>query len=202
VVLGVNRHHGSVTPIGLTAKEREKHVYIVGGTGNGKTTMIEGAVLQDIIAGRGVAVIDPHGDMAQDLISRIPKSRIKDVVFFDPYDIEHPIGLNLLELPGALNPTDLALRKDAVMEAVVSVFRKVFSEDDSGGHRIEATLRNTVLTAFTVPNATLFTLYDLLTDPDFRKEVVDKLDNKRLKQYWNGKISKAGNMQLVKMTDG
>jgi len=202
VVLGANLHHGLVTSIGLTAAERERHVYVVGGTGNGKTTMLEGAIVQDIRTGKGVAVIDPHGDLAQELLGYIPKDRIKDVIYFNPYDISHPIGLNLLELPKNLSPDDLAHQKEFLTEAIISVFRKVFSEDDTGGHRIESILRNTIHTAFTVPDATLFTLYDLLTDPDFRKGVVSKLEDKRLKQFWDNQFAKAGNMQMVKMISG
>ena len=202
VVLGANRHHGLITPIGLTTEERERHVFVVGGTGNGKTTMLEGAIIQDIQNGKGVAVIDPHGDLAHDLLAHIPEERIKDVIYFNPYDISHPIGLNLLELPANLSPDDLAHQKEFLTEAIISVFRKVFSEDDTGGHRIESVLRNTIHTAFTVPDATLFTLYDLLTDPDFRKGVVSKLEDKRLKQFWDNQFAKAGNMQLVKMISG
>jgi len=202
VILGANNHHGLVTPIGLIEAERERHVYVVGGTGNGKTTMLKGAIVQDIRNGKGVAVIDPHGDLAQELLGYIPEDRIKDVIYFDPYDISHPIGLNLLELPKNLSPNDLAHQKEFLTEAIISIFRKVFSEDDTGGHRIESILRNSIHTAFTVPDATLFTIYDLLTDPDFRKGVVSKLEDKRLKQFWDNQFAKAGNMQLVKMISG
>jgi hypothetical protein len=202
VTFGVNEHHDSYTPIGLTAAERERHVYIVGGTGNGKTTMLMGAVIQDIGAGKGVAVVDPHGDLAETLLKYIPESRVNDVIYFNPKDVDYPVGLNLLELPANLSDSQLAVEQDFVTEAIVSLFRKTFSEDDSGGHRIETILRNTIRTAFTVQGATLFTLYDLLTDDKFRKSVVSQLDNKRLVQFWNNEFAKAGNMQRVKMMSG
>jgi hypothetical protein len=202
IVLGLNKHNGSNTPIGLTAAERERHVFVVGATGNGKTTMLQGAAIQDIKNGKGLAVIDPHGDMAETLLEYIPEDRLDDVIYFNPEDIDYPIGLNFLELPKDLSPSKLALEKDFVTEAIVSLFRKTFSEDDSGGHRIESILRNAIRTAFTVEGATLFTLYDLLTDDIFRKSVVSKLEDKRLIQFWNNEFGRAGHMQRVKMMGG
>jgi len=202
LVLGANHHHGTTTTIGLTTKERERHVYIVGGTGHGKTTMMEYGIVQDIQNGKGVAVVDPHGDMAEKLLRYIPKERINDVVYFNPDDLTHPIGLNMLELPQGLSGDDLLRAKDLVTESVISVFRKIFSSDDSGGHRIEYVLRNTVQTALTVENATLFTIYDLLNDPDYRKKVTSKLEDKALKNFWLNEMGKAGGMQQVKMVAG
>ena len=202
VVLGENLHHGSTTPIGLTQAERERHIYIIGGTGNGKTTMLQYAIVQDMKAGKGVAVVDPHGDLADTVLRHIPKDRIKDVIFFKPRDIAYPIGLNLMELPEGLSEEELVLEQDFITEAIISVFRKTFSEDDTGGHRIEYVLRNTIHTAFTVPGATIFTLYDLLTDKTYRKSVTSKLTDKRLKNFWDQEFARAGSFQQVKMASG
>jgi hypothetical protein len=202
VVLGCNKHHGEETDIGLTAAERERHVFIIGGTGNGKTTMLQYAIVQDIQSGKGVAVVDPHGDMAETLLRHIPEDRIKDVVYFNPDDLAHPIGLNLLELTPGLEGDELLREKDLVTESVVSIFRKIFSEDDSGGHRIEYVLRNTIQTALTTENPTLFTMFDLLNDPTYRKKIVAQLDNKDLKNFWKNELGKAGGFQQVKMVAG
>jgi len=202
VVLGQNNHHGEVTPIGLTAAERERHVFIIGGTGNGKTTMLQYAIVQDIQNGKGVAVVDPHGDMAETLLNHIPEERIDDVIYFDPDDLENPIGLNLLELTPGLKGNDLLREKDIVTESVVSVFRKIFSEDDTGGHRIEYVLRNAIQTALYVKDATLFTIYDLLNDPAYRKQVLKDIDDKNLQNFWKQELGKAGDMQKVKMAAG
>ena len=202
VILGVNKHHGSETPLGLTAEERERHVYILGGTGNGKTTMLEYAIVQDIKNGKGVAVIDPHGDLAESLIRYIPKDRIKDVIYFNPSDISHPIGLNLLEQPKGLDKDSLLIERDFITESIVSVFRKIFSDDDSGGHRIEHFLRNAIHTAFTVPDATLFTVYKLLTNARFRRSVVNQLEDDDLIDFWKGEFNNAGDYQKVKMSSG
>lgn len=202
VVLGRNQHHGTTTDIGLTAAERERHVYVIGGTGNGKTTMLEYGIVQDIRNGKGVAVIDPHGDLAERLLRYIPEGRIKDVVYFNPADLGHPIGLNLLELPEGLTGDDLLDAKDFITEAVISVMRKVFSEDDSGGHRIEYVLRNTVQTALTLADPTLFTIFDLLTDTKYRNKVTKNLQNPKLRNFWKNEFAKAGDFQRVKMAGG
>ncbi|HET9412201.1 MAG TPA: type IV secretion system DNA-binding domain-containing protein [Candidatus Saccharimonadales bacterium] len=202
VVLGNNNHHGETTNIGLTTDERERHMYIIGGTGNGKTTLLQYAILQDIQNGKGVAVVDPHGDMAAKLLKYIPEERMKDVIYFNPADISNPIGLNLLELPEGLTGDELLLAKDFVTESIVSVFRKIFSEDDSGGHRIEHVLRNAVHTAFAVEGATLFTIRKLLNNPEFRKKVVATLDDEDIKDFWINEFGLAGNYQKYKAMDG
>lgn len=202
VTIGENHHHASVTPIGLTERERERHQYIIGGTGNGKTTMLQYQIVQDMQNGKGVAIVDPHGDMAETLLHYVPAERVKDVVYFNPDDLEYPIGLNLLELTPGLTGNDLSREKDIITESVISVFRKIFSDDDNGGHRIEYVLRNAVQTALTMPDATLFTVYDLLNDPKYRKGVIKKLEDKNLINFWKNELGKAGGMQQVKMAAG
>jgi hypothetical protein len=202
IVLGRNFHRGIYTDIGLTAKEREKHLFIIGGTGNGKTTMLEYGLIQDIRNNKGVAIVDPHGDLAESLLCSIPEEREGDVIYFNPDDLSYPIGLNLLELTPGLNEEDALREHDLVTESVISIFRKIFSEDDSGGHRIEYVLRNAIHTALTVEDATLFTIYNLLNDPAYRKKVVSKLENKDLKNFWRNEMGKAGGMQQVKMMAG
>jgi len=102
VVIGINKHHGTETPIGLTEAERERHMFVVGGTGSGKTTMLKYQILQDIRNGKGLAIVDPHGDLADELLEYIPQSRQKDLIYLNPDDLDHPIGVNLLELPDGL----------------------------------------------------------------------------------------------------
>jgi hypothetical protein len=202
VVFGENDHHGTKTPIGITAAERERHLYIIGGTGNGKTTMLQYAIVQDMQKGKGVAIVDPHGDLAETMLRHVPKDRIKDVVYFNPDDLDFPIGLNLLELTPGLTGNALLREKDLITESVVSVFRKIFSDEDTGGHRIEYVLRNAIHTALTVEGATLFTVLKLLQNNTYRKEIVDKLEDEDLKDFWKNELGKAGHMQRVKMSVG
>ncbi len=202
VVIGENHHHNTVTPIGLTETERERHQYIIGGTGSGKTTMLQYQIVQDIYNGKGVAVIDPHGDMAEKILKHVPPRRLNDVIYFNPDDLDYPIGLNMLELTPGLDGSELMREKDLIAESVVSIFRKIFSDEDSGGHRIEYILRNTIQTALTQENPTLFTVFDLLNDPKYRRSVVKNLDDTNLINFWKNEFGKAGDMQKVKMSAG
>lgn len=202
VVIGVNKYHGSETQIGLTASERERHMFIVGGTGSGKTTMLKYQIIQDIRNGKGLAVVDPHGDLAEELLEYIPEERKKDLIYLNPDDLDHPTGVNLLELPEGLTGNDLLREKDRVTESVVSVMRKIFSEDDSGGHRIEYVLRNTIQTALTLDKPTLFTIFRLLNDGKFAKNAIKNLEDQDLKAFWKNELGKAGSMQKVKMAAG
>ncbi|HSX28490.1 MAG TPA: type IV secretion system DNA-binding domain-containing protein [Candidatus Saccharimonadales bacterium] len=202
VTIGENHHHGVVTPIGLTEAERERHMYIIGGTGNGKTTILFYSILQDIRAGNGVAVLDPHGDLAERILRYIPKERIEDVIYMNPDDLAYPIGMNLLELSPDLTGDDLLREKDLITEATISVLRKIFSDDDSGGHRIEYILRNSIQTALTLEAPTLFTIFELLNDAKYRRKIVKGLTDKNLKDFWNNELGKAGDMQKVKMAAG
>ncbi len=202
VSIGDNHHHETITPIGLTDAERERHLYIIGGTGNGKTTMLFYSILQDIRAGNGIAVLDPHGDLAERILRYIPEDRIKDVIYMNPDDLTHPIGMNLLELTEGISGDDLLREKDLITEAAISVLRKIFSDDDSGGHRIEYVLRNAIQTALTLEGSTLFTIFELLNDAKYRRKVVKGLEDKNLKDFWDNELGKAGEFQRVKMAAG
>lgn len=202
VMVGVNKHHGTQTQIGLTSNERERHMYVIGGTGNGKTTLLKYQIVQDILEGRGLAVVDPHGDLAEEILGYIPPERIKDVIYINPDDLSRPVGINLLELPQGLTGDDLLREKDLVTESTVSVLRKIFSEDDNGGHRIEYVLRNTIQTALTMESANMFTIFRLLNDAKYRKGVVNRLEDEDLKIFWKNELGKAGEMQRVKMAAG
>ena len=164
--------------------------------------MLQYAIVQDIRKGQGVAVLDPHGDLAETILRYITEDRINDVIYLNPDDINHPIGINLLELPDNLSEDELLREKDLITESTISVLRKIFSEDDSGGHRIEYVLRNTIQTALTVEGATLFTIFRLLNDAKYRKAVVKKLEDEDLKNFWLNEIGKAGDFQRVKMSAG
>ena len=202
VMVGVNKHHGTQTQIGLTSNERERHMYVIGGTGNGKTTLLKYQIVQDILEGRGLAVVDPHGDLAEEILGYIPPERIEDVIYINPDDLSRPVGINLLELPVGLTGDDLLREKDLVTESTVSVLRKIFSEDDNGGHRIEYVLRNTIQTALTMDSANMFTIFRLLNDAKYRKGVVNRLEDEDLKIFWKNELGKAGEMQRVKMAAG
>jgi hypothetical protein len=200
VIFAKNTYGGSETVIGLTKKERERHMYVIGATGTGKTTLLLSMINQDLKNGKGVCVIDPHGDLAEAAINCIPEERIKDLIYFNPYDIRYPIGVNLLELTPGLNEDDALLEKEFIAESVISLFRKMFSDSVSATpHRIEYILRNTIHTAFTLENPTLFTIFDLLNNPQFQRLAIKGLQDENLKNFWKNEFGKAGDYQKVKM---
>ena len=203
IVFGKNIYGGTTTDIGLTEEERETHMYIIGRTGSGKTTMMFSMAKHDIEQGRGMAFLDPHGDAADDLLASIPEKRINDLVFINPIDLKYPIGINILELTPGLDEDEAELEKEVVAEGVISLFRKVFSKEEYvNAHRIEYVLRNAIYTAFTVENRTIFTVYDLLNNPPFQKQVIAKLKDENLKNFWKYEFGRAGDYQVVKMVGG
>ena len=193
-----NLYGGTETKIGMTLDERRRHVYILGATGTGKSTMLLSMIQQDVEHDKGLCVIDPHGDLIEQVLSIIPRKRMPEVVYFNPDDISYPMGINLLELTPGLNAEDTVREKEFIAESIISVFHKIYS-DKYSGPRMEYILRNTIHTAFTVPDATLFTIYKLLINTHFRTSVVRNLTDENLKDFWNYEFKKAGDYQKVKM---
>ncbi len=206
VIFGRNMYAGVETLIGLTPDQRARHMVIFGGTGNGKTTLISEMMQQDMQNGKGLCFIDPHGDAAERALQMIPTDREKDVVWVDPYDIDRPLAINLMELTPNLKQNDALREKERVAEGIVSLFRRVcasdFSKAGSNAFRIENTLLNAIYTAFYVPDCTLFTIYDLLNDPVFLRKTVGSIEDKRLKDFWKNEFGRAGDYQIVKMVGG
>ena len=199
-VFAKNTYGEQETMIGLTQEERRRHMYIIGATGTGKSTMILSMVNQDLQHGKGLGVIDPHGELAETIINLIPEDRKDDLVYINPDDLQYPIGINLMEFTPNLSEEDSLREKEFIAESVISLFRKVFASDMKGTpHRIEYILRNTIHTAFTVENPTLFTIFELLNNPVYQRKVVNKLTDTHLKDFWKYEYGKAGDYQKVKM---
>jgi tetrahydromethanopterin S-methyltransferase subunit F len=198
VVFAKNTYGGNTTMIGLNQEERRRHMYILGATGTGKSTMLLSMINQDLQNGKGLCVIDPHGELIDSILPLIPENRIKDVVYFNPDDISYPVGLNLLELPTDITGDPLLREKELITESIISLFHKIY-DDKYSGPRMEYILRNTIHTAFTTENPTLFTIYKLLINEDFRKKVTSKLEEENLHDFWKYEFSKAGDYQKVKM---
>ncbi len=183
IIFAHNFHGGAVTPIGLELEQRFSHIYAIGQTGTGKSTLLEQMIYQDLVNGHGLALVDPHGDIADYLIGVTPKERLKDVVFWNPYDAKHPYGLNLLELPENLSETDMELERDLIISNIVSMFNKMYGEKYMGP-RMEHVLKNTLLTALMLPHPTFRTVYRLLTDKDFRTYAQSKISDEFLLNFW------------------
>lgn len=168
-------YKNTTATFGIKKDDRRKHLYVVGKTGTGKSTMIANMVINDIRNGEGVAVIDPHGDLCDVLLDFIPSYRINDVAYLDPADIEHPFRLNPLEVK---NP----VYKELVASGIVSIFYKLYAH--SWGPRLEYILRNTILTLLSVPNTTLLQVPELLANEKYRSGVVSRLEDQVLKNFW------------------
>jgi len=151
-------------PVMLDPEERRRHLYLVGQTGTGKSTILLNLIGQDLIAGEGVALLDPHGDLAEAVLAHIPRARTNDLVYINPADAERPIGFN----PLARVPEDL---KPVVADGVVSAFRHVWP--DSWGPRLDYILMNSVRALLDVPGATLLMLPRLLIDDRFRSHIIE-----------------------------
>jgi hypothetical protein len=189
-----NVYGESSVTVGLTLEERRRHMYIIGATGTGKTTALLHMIYQDMRNGKGIAVIDPHGDLTQRLLGVIPQERTDDIVYFNPYDIERPVSLNILELPEGLSEAELQREKDLIASGLISIFHKLYAARYTGP-RMEHILRNTVLTALELENPTLMTVYKLLTDVKFRKKVTTSLPKGVLKDFWKNEFGKLGSFQ-------
>ena len=166
---------------GIKQKNRRGHMYIIGKTGTGKSTLIENMAISDIKNGYGVALIDPHGDMAEEILDYVPKKRIKDVIYFNPADLENPIAFNPLEKV----PKDF---HHLVASGIVSTFKKIWSE--SWGPRLEHILRHALLSLLEYPNSTLLDLPKLLTDKDFRKNVINYITHPQVREFWLSEFDK------------
>lgn len=198
VYFGQNTYGGTTTKIGLTLEERRRHMYIIGATGVGKSTLLLSMIKQDIDHGKGIAVLDPHGDLIEKILGIIPEKRLNDVIYFNPDDISNPISINLLELTPDLLEDDSLREKEFIAESIISLFHKIY-DDKFSGPRMEYILRNTIYTAFTVPNCTLFTVYKLLSNTPYQKGVTNLLDDENLKDFWKFEFGKAGDFQKVQM---
>jgi hypothetical protein len=196
VVVGKNNYGGEQTPVGLTQVQRHEHTYIVGKTGMGKTTIIKQMAYQDILSGKGVAVIDPHGDMIKELLNVIPESRKKDVIYLDPTDKSWPVGLNILNPGGTF--VDEEEKADWITGSVISVFMKI-TPKANWGQRMEHILRNATMTALTTESPTLMTIQKLLTNKAYRQSVTTTLKDPVLKQFWTDEFKMFGNMQKADM---
>jgi len=160
---------------GIKEKNRRGHMYIVGKTGTGKSTLIENMVISDIKKGKGLCLIDPHGDLAEDVLDFVPKRRIKDIIYFNPKDIEYPVPFNPLE---KVAPDKYHL----VASGLISCFKKIWP--DFWGPRLEHILRHCVLTLLEMPGATLLDIPRLLTNKEYRKAILPKIKNQQIRQFW------------------
>jgi hypothetical protein len=175
VLLGTRPEWGQDVPFVLPHLDRRQHLYTLGKSGTGKTTLLRNLILQDIEAGRGVGVIDPHGDLAQDILNYIPRRRIDDVAFFNPADFDNPIGLNLFGGATANN-------KHLVASGIVNVFKSIWNE--YWGPRLEYILYAAVAALLDCENVSLLGVQRILWDGRFRAWVVSQVKDPLVRSFW------------------
>jgi hypothetical protein len=170
---------------GIKEKDRTKHMYVIGKSGMGKSTFLENLAIQDINSGEGVCFIDPHGSTAEKLLDHIPESRIKDVVYFAPFDGDYPIGLNMLE---KVAPE----KRFLVANGLMSAFKKIFTDGDGKGTfsaRMEYVLNNIILALLENEGQTLLGVNRMLFDKEYRKFIVSNVTDPTVKDFWNNEYA-------------
>ncbi len=182
---------GTRIPFGIKTKDRDRHMYVIGKTGMGKSTLLENMAIQDIRNGEGLAFIDPHGGTVERLLEYIPEDRIKDVVYFAPFDLDHPIAFNVMEDVGYD-------KRHLVVSGLMATFKKIW--EDAWSARMEYILTNTLLALLEYPDATLLGVNRMYTDKDYRNKVVDNVKDPVVKDFWTKEFANYGDRYTQEAT--
>ena len=180
VVLGANEFRGEKKLIRLSEKDRRRHTYIIGATGMGKSVLLKNIAYQDMMDGRGFAFIDPHGDVTEELLSMVPEDRIDDVIYFDPGDLDNPIGMNMFEF-------ETPDQKDFIVQEGINMLYSLYDPGHTGifGPRGEHMFRNAALLLMSDPKgATFIDIPKVFTDPAFVKEKLKYVTDRSVYDYW------------------
>lgn len=172
---------GKRVSFGIKAKDRQKHMYVIGKTGMGKSTLLENMAIQDIQNGEAIAFIDPHGGTAEKLLNYVPEDRVKDVLYFAPFDMDYPVSFNVMEDVG---PD----RRHLVVSGLMSTFKKIWV--DAWSARMEYILSNTLLALLEYPGSTLLGVNRMLSDKAYRDAVVGNVSDPSVKSFWVDEFAK------------
>ena len=194
IVLGVNSYRGKDTPVHLAREDRMRHFYVIGQTGTGKTNIMLNMITQDIKNGDGCCYIDPHGTDIQTILSRIPKERLDDVIYFDPAYTARPMGLNMLEYDPKYPE-----QKTFVVNELMGIFNKLFDMKVGGGAMFEQYFRNSAFLVMEDPESgsTLLEITRVLGDKEFRDMKLAKCQNPIIKQFWISAEQTTGDQSLA-----
>ncbi len=194
ILLGINSYRGKDTEIRMSREDRMRHMYVIGQTGTGKTTILKNMIAQDIKNGDGCCFIDPHGSDIQDILSYVPKERIDDVIYFDPAYTARPMGLNMLEYDPKYPE-----QKTFVVNELMSIFNKLFDMKAGGGAMFEQYFRNSAFLVMEDPESgcTLLEITRVLGDKAFRDMKLSKCKNPIIKQFWIGAEQTTGDQSLA-----
>ncbi|MBI2008625.1 type IV secretion system DNA-binding domain-containing protein [Candidatus Amesbacteria bacterium] len=194
--IGKSVFRGIERPVYITESDRERHMYIVGRTGTGKTELMKSMILQDIQAGKGICVIDPH-DLAEQLLGFIPPARAEDVIYFNPADEERPMGMNLLE-------ANSDFERHMATSAIIEMMYKIYDPHKTGmvGPRFEHAIRNAMLSVMdAVPGGTFIELVQVLTRPEYVQELLPRVKDPVVRRYWTDQIAQTTEFHKSEVLD-
>lgn len=179
LILGKNHHGSEIRKVSLSSQQRTKHLHLIGSSGSGKSTLLLNLIRQDLEAGQGLCVIDPHGDLIDDVVLNVPEHRLKDVILFDPSDSDFPIGFNIIQAQSELEKTILA-------SDLIATFRRMST---SWGDVMDSVLANAIL-AFVESRrgGTLFDLKRFLVEKEFRNEFLETVEDEAVRYFWQNEF--------------
>lgn len=194
VLMGRNIYRGQETPIRVARDDRRRHMYILGRTGVGKTEIMKYMSVQDIKNGEGLCIIDPHGDFIEDILPHIPKERAEDVILFEPFDTDRPLGLNMLEV-------DSEEQKDFAVQEMISIFYKLVTDPAMLGPMFEHNMRNAMLTLMADEEhpGTIVDIPRIFTDTEFQKYKVSKVKDPVVRAFWEKEMAKTSDFHKSEM---
>ncbi len=194
--MGYGYYRGVKRSVYISPSDRMRHTYIIGKTGVGKSELLKEMIKQDIKAGYGVCVIDPHGDLVDDVLKFIPPQRAEDVIYFDPSDTERPMGLNLLE-------AQTEDQKHFITTAIINLMYKLYDPQRTGiiGPRFEHAVRNAMLTVMYEPGATFVEVMRVLQDPKYVQELLPKVQDPIVRRYWTDQIAQTSDFHKSEVLD-
>ncbi len=194
--LGKSIYRGLSRDVHVERDDRRRHTYIIGKTGTGKTEFLKQMILQDIKNGEGVGVVDPHGDLIEDILQMIPPERAEDVILFDPSDTARPMGLNMLE-------ADTEEEKHYVVSSIVGLMYKLYDPNKTGiiGPRFEHAIRNAMLTVMSRKGSTFIEVVRVLTDANFVQELLPYVQDPIVRRYWTDQIAQTSDFHKSEVLD-
>ena len=195
ILLGFNQYREEKKEIRIKKEDRRRHVYIIGQTGTGKSSLLSNLIEQDVLSKEGVGILDPHGDLIEDILGKIPKERIEDVVIFDPASLKRAVGLNMLEYD-----PNFPEQKTFIVNELISIFDKIYDLKQTGGPMFEQYTRNALMLLMDDPSEiyTLLEVPRVFTDSGFRKYLVSKCRNSLVREFWTEQAEKVGGETSLK----
>ncbi len=194
--VGKSLYRGQEREIFMSTDDRRRHMYIIGKTGTGKSEFLKEMIIQDIEAGYGVCAIDPHGEFVEDLLQMIPPERAEDVIYFNPSDLERPMGMNMMEV-------DTEEQQHFVVNSIISLMYKLYDPHKTGiiGPRFEHAIRNAMLTIMTRKGSTFIELVRIMTDPKYVDEMLPYVKDPIVRRYWTDQIAQTADFHKSEVLD-